>query len=302
MPKTILMTGATGFIGGHLLNALQAGGYEIIVLSTRPESARGKLKNISKIVNLNDYLSLKDEKIDVIINLAGRNAGDKRWNDDFKKELYDSRIETTKKMVELISAMNNKPEVLLNSSGIDYYGDTGDRIVDEGSHSGNTFLAKLTVDWEKEAFKADEYGVRTIALRTGFVMAKDAEAVRRLVMPYKFFAGGPIGSGKQYMPWIHIDDVVGIFLFVLDNRNISGPVNVCSPNPETMNEFSKHLGKAIGRPSLFRVPAFVLKIIVGAMAEVILTGRRAIPKKLLDSAYKFKFQHAIDAWKDVLDK
>lgn len=300
MAKTILMTGAAGLIGGWLTKALINRGDDVIVLSTHPESASKKITTAKEVLNLNDYLSLKSRNIDAIINLAGANAGDKRWNDEFKKVIHDSRVNTTKKMVELISVMNNKPEVLINSSGIDYYGDTGNTLVNESSPAGNTFLAQVTVDWECEAFKAEQYGVRAAALRTGFVMAKGAEAVKRLAIPYKFFVGGPLGSGRQFMPWIHIDDVVGIFLYTLDNPAVKGPVNVCAPNPETMREFSKHLGKAIGRPSIFPVPAFVLKIIVGQMAEVILTGRRAIPQKILDSGYKFKYEYALDAWREVL--
>ncbi len=302
MPKTILMTGATGLIGGYIFRALQSKGDEIIVLSTHPGSAAEKLKNAKQVISLEDYLSLKDEKIDVIINLAGTNVGDKRWNDEFKKVIFSSRINTTRKMVELIASMKNKPELLLNSSGIDYYGDTGDKIVDESSPPGDTFLSMVCEAWESEALKASEYGTRAAVMRTGFVMAQGSEAVRRLSMPFKFFAGGPIGSGKQYMPWIHIDDLIGIFLYTLDNTNISGPVNVCAPNPERMKEFSKYLGKAMGRPSIFTVPGFVVKIIAGQMAEVILTGRRAVPKKILNAGYKFKFEHALDAWKDMFSK
>jgi uncharacterized protein (TIGR01777 family) len=301
MQKTILMTGATGLIGGYILRALHARGDEVIVLSTHVESARKKLANVKRVIKLDDYLSLKDEKINVIINPAGRNLGEKRWNEEFKKSAYDSRIETTRKMIELISAMKNKPEVLINSSGTDYYADQADKILDENSPPGDTFLAKVCIDWEAEAFKAEEY-TRVTAMRTGFVMAPRSEAVERLSMPFKFFIGGPIGSGRQYMPWVHIDDVTGIFLYVIDNANVSGPVNVSAPNPERMKEFSKHLGKAMGKPSIFPVPGFMVKIIAGEMAEVILSGRRAIPKKILEAGYKFKFKHALDAWKDIFAK
>ncbi len=301
MPKTILMTGATGLIGGYILNALINRGDDVIVLSTHVEPAKKKLKNVKRIIKLDDYLTLKDEKIDVIINLAGANVGDKRWNDEFKKVIYDSRIDTTRKMVELVSSMSVKPEVLINSSGIDFYGDTGDRITDENSPYGNTFLGSVCKAWEAEAFKASEF-TRVAVMRTGFVMAKGSEAVKRLSLPYKFFVGGSIGSGKQYMPWIHIDDVIGIFLYTIDNLNIKGSVNVCAPNPEQMKEFSKHLSKAMGRPSIFPVPSFVVKLVAGQMAEVILKGRRTIPKKITNAGYKFKFEHALEAWEDIFAK
>lgn len=299
MAKIILMTGATGMIGGYLIPVLTARGYKIIALTTNPKSAAKKLKNVKSIIAMDDYLSLKDEKIDIIINIAGANVGAKRWSDEFKKEIYDSRIDTTRKMVELISYMQQKPELLINMSGSDYYGDAGDKPLDESAPNGNTFLAHVTKDWEAEAFKAEQYGVRVTAMRTGFVIAPHSEAVDKLSLPYKFFVGGPLGSGKQVMSWIHIDDVVGIFLFVIDNASINGPVNNTAPNPETNKEFGKHLGKAMGRPSIFPVPSFMVKLLTGEMSEVVLTGRRAIPKKLLDAGYKFKFAYTIDAWKDV---
>lgn len=302
MPKTFLITGATGLIGGHLTNALIGIGEDVIVATTNVENAKQKLKTVKRFINLQDYLSLKDEKIDVIINLAGVSVGDKRWDNEFKNKILRSRVDATKMMIELISVMNQKPELLINSSGIDYYGDTGDTIVDENSPPGNLFLSEVCKQWEAEAAKAGQYGTRVVMFRTGFVMAKDSKAVKRLVMPYRFFAGGPTGSGQQYMPWIHIDDVTGMFLFAADNKEISGAVNMCSPNPDKMKIFSRNLGKAIGRPSWFPVPAFMLKLVIGQMAEVILTGRRAIPKKILEAGYKFQFENSLDAWKEVTGK
>src|SRR4030095_5747159 len=194
MPKTVLIAGATGLIGGHIINALKKRGDEYIAITHNIVSAQKKLKGAKKIVPLNDIFTLKDEKIDLIINLAGRSVGDKRWNEKFKKEIYDSRVETTRKIVELISQMNIKPEVLVNSSGIDYYGPRGDEDIYEDTPNGDTFMANLCRDWEKEAAKAEQFGVRTVLIRTGFALAKNAEAVKRLTLPYNFFIGGPIGS------------------------------------------------------------------------------------------------------------
>lgn len=287
-------------IGRHIAEAIVRRGDEFIALTTNPLSALKKIPTAKKIVELGEYLSLKNEKIDAVINLAGANLGSKRWNEKTKKEFYDSRIVTTAKLVELISLMNTKPEVLISASGVDYYGNCGRKDVCENSQRADSFLGKLTGDWEQQALKAGIYGVRVVVLRTGFVMAKNSEAVDKLLMPYKFFVGGPIGGGKQFVSWIHIDDLVNIYLFAIDNRNLSGVYNATSPNPETMKDFGKAAAKVLHRPAIFPVPGFVVKAIAGEMAAVILEGRRALPKKLIDTGYEFKFTHAIDAWKEVL--
>lgn len=299
MPKTILITGATGFIGGYLTHALMARGDNIIALTTHPESAKKKLPGKIRITALNDYPLLKDEKIDCIINLAGRNLSDKRWNKEFKQEAYNSRIETTRKIIDLISKMKTKPEVLISASGVDYYGDTGEKEIYEDAPPANNFIGNLCKDWETEALKAETCGVRTVVLRTGFVMAKDAVAVKKLSMPFRFFAGGPIGSGKQYMSWIHIDDLVGVYLFALDNPNVKGAINASAPNPETMKDFCKHLAQVIHRPSIFPVPSLLVKIVLGEMAVVVLYGRKAIPKKIIGFGFRFKYEHAAKAWEDI---
>lgn len=301
MNKTILITGATGLIGKHLIPSLLTEGNSFIALTTNIESAKNKLPDAGQVVELNDFLSLKDEKIDGIINLAGLNLGDKRWNEAFKKAAYDSRIDTTAKIIELISVMKTKPRVLVSASGMDYYGDTGDKEISEDALPANDFMANLCKAWESEAMRAQQFGVRTVTLRTGFVMAKNSKAVDKLTMPFKFFIGGPVGSGKQYMSWIHIDDIVGIYLYALNNENVIGPINAAAPNPETMKIFCKHLARAMHRPSLFPVPSFVVKIVAGEMAQVVLGGRKISPKKIIGLGYKFKFENALDAWKDIFN-
>ena len=300
MPKTILITGATGFIGGHIISEILRRGDRYIALTTNPKSAAGKLKDPYKIISLKDILSLKNEKIDVIINLAGANLGSKRWNDKTKKEFYDSRIDTTNLVVELIKQMEQKPEVLISTSGVDYYGDTGSKAVHEDSPAAPGFLGKLTHDWEEAALKVRDLGIRVVVLRTGFVMAGDSEAVKKLIMPFKFFVGGPLGSGNQYISWIHIDDLVGIYMFAIENKNVSGIYNAAAPNPETNREFGKQAARILHRPSFNTAPAFMIKLIVGEMAAVVLEGRRALPDKLINAGYRFKYIHSNDAWKDVL--
>jgi hypothetical protein len=300
MKKTILITGATGLIGTHIAAAVTARGDEFIALSTNPDSARKKLPNAKKIVKLGDMLSLKGEKIDAVINLAGANLGGKRWNDKSKKEFYDSRIDTTRGLVELMSGMKDKPGVFISASGVDYYEDSGDADVFENTPHGDGFLARLCLDWENEALHAEHTGIRTVILRTGFVLAKGSEAVEKLILPIKLFVGGPLGGGKQYVSWIHIDDLVGIYLMAIDDPALRGVYNAAAPNPERSKDFGKIAAKILHRPYIFPVPGFVIKLLVGEMAVVVLEGRRALPKKIIDAGYEFKYINAEDAWKEVL--
>ncbi len=193
--------------------------------------------------------------------------------------------------------MRSKPEVLINASGVDYYGDTGDKHIGEDTQMADSFMGHLVNDWEAEALKAKEFGVRVACLRTGFVIARNSKAYKKLLLPYKYFLGGYAGSGKQYLSWIDIDDLIGIYKFCINNNSVSGSINASSPYPEIMKNFSKQIGKLLHRPAFFRVPAFVLKILFGEISELILTGRKALPVKLLQAGYSFKFEHAIDSLK-----
>lgn len=298
--KTVLITGATGLIGGHLVKALQSAGYSYIALTTNPASASQKLPGAKSIVGVNDYQSLKDENIFAVINLAGANLGEKRWTEKNKKMFYDSRIDITGKLVHLMKLMPQKPEVLVSASGVDYYGDTGSADMYEDAPPADTFLGKLTHDWEAEALKAQALGVRTAIMRTGFVIAGDSDAVKKLLLPFKLFVGGTLGGGKQYVSWIHIDDLVAAYLYVIEN-NLSGVFNASSPNPETNKEFGRSAAKVLGRPAIFPVPAFMLKLILGEMSAVVLDGRRALPGRLLEAGFSFRFNHSSDAWRDILE-
>lgn len=300
MSKNVLITGATGLVGRRLVNDFIQRGDNVFALTTNINSAQ-KLEGVKKIVPWNDYLSLADEEINIIIHLAGKNLGEKRWTEQFKKEAYDSRIITTRKIVELIEKMKLKPEVLLSASGSDYYGNRGEEIITEDSAPADDYMAKTCIDWEREAMKAENSGVRTVVLRTGFVIAKNSPAVNKMVLPFRLFAGGTLGSGRQYMSWIHIDDIAGIYLYAAVNKNIRGAINATAPNPETMKNFCKAIAKALHRPALFPVPSFVIKIAVGEMSQVILNGRKAIPEKITKAGYKFKFENAVDAWNKVFE-
>jgi uncharacterized protein (TIGR01777 family) len=296
----ILITGATGLIGSHLVKTFISNGDEIFIVTRNANSARKIFPTVKNFVEWENPALLKDVKLDVIINLAGMNLDKKRWNDKVKKQLYDSRINSTKKLVELIGTMAYKPEVLINASGVDYYGDTGEKDIYEDSPSADLFISKLVCDWENEAMKAEEYGVRVVLLRTGFVIVKESKAFKKMVLPFKLFAGGYAGNGKQYLSWIHIRDLVRIYRYVIDNKQIREAVNASSPNPERMKDFAKHIGKILHSPWFFPAPRFLMKILFGEVADVIVSGRRALPKRLLDSGFKFNYENAVDAIKDCL--
>ena len=293
--SSILITGATGLIGKKIVNSLEQRGENVIIATQNFSSAKNLFPNLKNIVPLNEIDSLSNERIDGIINLAGTNLGARRWNKNFKKEIYDSRIKTTRNIVSLIQQMKNKPEVLINASGVDLYGDTGNNEVDENSPASDTFIAQLVKDWEQEAMRAQQLNVRVVLIRTGFVISRESSALAKMVLPFKLFFGGYAGNGRKYFSWIDIEDVCNVYMFVLDNKNISGAVNAASPIPVTMKEFSKRLGKVLHRPSIIHVPGFILKILYGESTSMILTGRKAIPKKLLESGFKFRYVDVTDS-------
>ena len=301
MNKTFLITGATGLTGGYILKSLLERGDKAAVLTSSPETAGEKLPaSVRTIVPWKNYMKLADEKIGVIINLAGRNIGEKRWSEKVKKQIYDSRIITTRKLIELIKRMKVKPETLINASGSDYYGDRGNEPVTEESPPGTGFLSELCIDWEKEAYNAEDYGVRVVVIRNGFVMAKNAPALKKLALPFRLFAGSTAGSGKQYMSWIHVRDLVRIYLLAADRKEIRGAVNAVSPNPVTMKEFCKNIAVVLRRPSYLHVPSFLVKLVFGEMGSVVLNGRRAYPEKLIQAGFKFEFEQSLPALRDVL--
>ncbi|MCC6865672.1 MAG: TIGR01777 family oxidoreductase [Ignavibacteria bacterium] len=300
MPKTFLITGATGMVGDYLINAIIYRGDEYIALTSDPIKAKKKLRGYKIIIAYNEIENLSSEKIDAVINLAGSNLGSKRWTKTAKKDFYDSRINTTISLIELFSNMVNKPNVFISASGVDYYGNTGNKAMYEDAPPADSFLGKLVNDWEQAALKANDLGIRTVILRMGFVLARNSDAVYKLLKPVKYFVGGSLGSGKQYVSWIHIDDLINIYLFAADNKKLNGIYNAAAPEPVTNNEFIRHAAKLLGRPAFLGTPPFMIKAIIGEMSTVILDGRRALPDKLIKAGYKFKFSNDVDAWKDIL--
>ena len=275
----VIVAGATGLIGTELVKALRARGDQVLALP-RYGSAPWQV-----------------EGFDAVVNLAGANLSAKRWSPEFKKGLLDSRIETTRALVDAIGKASRKPRVLVNASAVGFYGGgRGDETLDESSAPGGDFLSGLTREWEAEAQKST---VRSVQLRTGIVLSKKGGALQPFLAPFKAFVGGPIGSGKQWFPWIHLADEVGAILWCLDH-DLSGPVNLVAPGIVHMKEFAKALGRALHRPSLFPVPGAALKLLLGEFAEVVLDGQRAVPKKLFDAGFRFRFTDVDDALRDLL--
>jgi hypothetical protein len=294
MPFTILITGATGLIGLRLVKTLSEKESEIIAVSQNVFNAQKILPGVKKIISWNDLESLMNEKFDAVINLAGTNLDAKRWSAKFRKEIYDSRIESTRKIAGLIKDLPSKPEVLINASGVDYYGDTREMDIDENSPHEDSFIGNLVYDWEQEAFKAKESGVRVVCLRTGFVISRDSNAFKKMVKPYKLFVGGYPGNGKQFLSWIDIEDLVNIYLFCIENRSLFGGMNATSPNPVRMKEFSHFMGKILHRPAFLPAPALLLKLMFGGISGLILSGRKALPGTLLKAGFSFKYPDAFE--------
>jgi uncharacterized protein (TIGR01777 family) len=226
---------------------------------------------------------------DGVIHLAGEPIAAKRWSDKQKERIRSSRILTTRALVEAIAKAKERPKFLLNGSAIGYYGAHGDETLTEEAHPGNDFLARLSIEWEKEATRAEEHGLRVIRLRTGIVLGKGGGALAKMLLPFKLFIGGPLGSGKQWMSWVHLEDEIGLIQLLIENPQARGAVNATAPNPVTMKEFCQTLGRALHRPSWAPVPAFVLRLMLGEMAEMLLTGQRVLPEKALSLGYRFRY-------------
>ncbi|MBS1518723.1 MAG: TIGR01777 family oxidoreductase [Bacteroidetes bacterium] len=307
MNKSVLITGATGLIGKKLVSKLCEKGSFIKVLTTNKEKATEIFKKhyTVQIYNWKKYedpfsMSGLINEVDAVVNLAGTNISSKRWNKKFKSEIYNSRINITHLICESIKFSKKKPECFINSSGIGIYGFRKDELLTEDSETGKDFLARLCTDWESEAIKAFQHGVRVVTLRTGIVLDSKEGALPVLIKPFRYFAGGYQGSGKQWISWIHIDDIVNMIIFALNNTSLSGALNVSSPEPVTNRKFAKAIGSQLGRPSFFPVPSFVLRIIVGEFAVNLIHGQKAYPKKAFESGFTFEFPYLKDALKNLL--
>lgn len=293
----ILITGGTGFIGSALSQNLVEQGHDVII-KTR---ARALVKQpLNSIEDLNQIAS--DEVIDIIINLAGEPIANKRWSTKQKAKIITSRIGNTEQVIDLLKRLENKPELLISGSAIGVYGvAAGDEVVDESFAGDESFSSELCRQWENAASQANTLGVRTCLLRTGIVLGKGGGALAKMLPAFKFFLGGRIGSGQQWMPWIHIADMVGIINYCMVNKALSGAINCTSPTPVKNDEFSLQLAKSLNRPCKFHMPPIAIKLLMGQMGEeLLLSGRNIQPIKLLDSDFAFQFTQLDDAFKQII--
>ena len=285
----ILITGGTGFIGSALSRELSNSGHKVIITSRRKTPP--KLENI-EIVRWDIQPPLSSEiisDIDAVINLAGESLISGRWTKRRKERIMSSRVNTTRLLVESMKNANPKPKVLINASAVGYYGPHGDEYVTDDTPPASDFLAEVCKAWEKEALKAYELGIRVVITRFGIVLESDGGALSRMAMPFKFFLGGHLGRGKQWVSWVHREDIIGFMKYALENESISGHINLTAPQPVTNKEFCSALGKALNRPSWFHVPAFMIKLTLGEVGKVLLTGQRVLPEKALKAGYQFKY-------------
>jgi len=302
--KKIVITGATGSIGRRLVQELVARGDEVIVFTRNTKKAEEKIPNEVSLVKW-DYKNLEEWQdqligVDTVIHLAGVNLGDKRWNDQYKKIAYESRVLSTRSLVEVIKSVEQKPKAFICANAVGIYGNRYDEILNEVSLLGKDFLADLCKDWENESRELEKINVRRITVRTSPVLVKGEGLLRQLYWPFKLFVGGPLAGGKQWFPWIHLDDIVGIYLHLIDNESIKGPVNAASPNIVQMKEFANIFGKVLHRPSIFPIPKFAMKLVAGEVADYAVMSQRTSVDKIINTGYKFKFENLEDALRNLL--
>lgn len=300
----IIVTGGTGLIGSRLVESLSADGHELIVLSRSPEKKQGTVPAGVRLekwdaATADGWGHLMDGA-DAVINLAGAGIADSRWTPERKKTILDSRVKAGKALVAAIRQAEAKPQVLVQSSAVGYYGPSGNEILTETAPPGADFLGRVCFEWEASTAAVEALGVRRPIIRTGVVISTQGGAFPKMALPFKFFAGGPIGSGEQYFPWIHIDDEVRAIRYLLENDEASGPFNLSAPEPPKNKEFVKDLGKAMGRPALMPVPSFALKAAFGEMSTVLLDGQRAVPAHLQAIGFTFAYPQTVPALRDVL--
>ncbi|MEH6450423.1 MAG: TIGR01777 family oxidoreductase [Oleispira sp.] len=302
-----LITGGTGFIGSALCEYLLKGNHSIMIQTRHPELVKGEFESVKRLEELS-----ANEAFDVVINLTGEPIANKRWSVSQKKKILESRLNTTQKIIDFLKNAKQKPRLFISGSAIGFYGvdsSTGsenDAIAEDVTLGGknlgdDSFSSRLCKQWEASALQAESLGIRTCLLRTGIVLGSGGGALAKMTLPFKLGLGGKIGSGKQWMPWIHLDDLIGIIDYCIHQETITGPINGTAPNPVTNAEFTIALGRAVKRPALLPMPACVVKLLMGEMGEeLLLAGKKVLPMKAQQAGYQFKYEHLESALADIL--
>jgi uncharacterized protein (TIGR01777 family) len=304
----IFVTGGTGLVGSRLIQRLVQRQDQVVVLSRRPGVARQKFGASCQVVEgdpMKEGAWMKAvEDCDAVVNLAGEGLFNRRWRSAFIDLLRSSRVQSTNHVVKALGGQPRtaagQAKVLVNASAIGYYGPHGDEEITEDSGPGDDLLAGICRDWENAARAAEPLGVRVVLLRTGVVLDKEGGALKQMLTPFKLFVGGPVGNGKQWISWIHHDDLVGLILLALDDNRATGPLNGTAPQPVTNKEFAKALGRALHRPSFLPTPKLALRLMLGKVASLVTTGQRVLPRRALALGYGFKFADVDAALKDIL--
>lgn len=304
----VLITGGTGLIGNELTNNLCADGHDVIILSRSGKSdvylpSRARLERWDGRT-AEGWGHLVNE-VDAIVNLAGEsisgaNPVSGRWTAARKKRIVESRVQGGQAIMQALSAATRRPQVLVQASAVGYYGPHGDDQVTEETPPGNDFLANVCKQWEASTAGADALGVRVVVMRTGIVLSMGGGALPFMALPFRYFVGGPLGSGRQYVPWIHEEDEIGAIRFMLDHESMRGAYNLCAPQPVTNAAFGKSIGRALRRPSYLPAPEFALRLALGEFATLIVDGQRQIPRRLQQTGFRFKYEEVDSALRDLL--
>jgi len=283
----VLITGASGLIGSALQASLRQHGWDVLT-ATRNDPKSNDEVRWSVEDGFADPKHL--EGLDAVVHLAGESVNGLRWTDEKKKAIRDSRVRGTRNLVETLAKLKKRPRVLVCASAIGFYGERGDEELTESDAAGTTFLSEVCKEWEGEARRAEDAGIRTVLLRTGIVLSKHGGALATMLLPFKLGVGGVVGSGKQWMSWISLDDHVRVIEFVIENENIRGAVNSASPHPVTNEEFTKTMGDVLYRPTFLPLPEFVVSMALGEMGdELLLTSTKVVPKRLEDAGFEFEY-------------
>ncbi|MGB8663179.1 MAG: TIGR01777 family oxidoreductase [Serratia inhibens] len=297
----ILITGATGLIGSSLTQRLLSLSHSITVLTSDVQRARERFgEQVSYWSTLQDQTSL--DGFDAVINLAGEPIADKRWSKVQKERLCHSRWDLTERLAALINAGSSPPGVLISGSAVGYYGDQGQAVVTEDEAPHDEFTHQLCQRWESLALQAQSDATRVCLLRTGVVLASKGGALAKMLPPFRLGLGGPIGNGRQYLPWIHLDDMVNGILYLLEHATLQGPFNMVAPYPVHNEQFAAQLANVLDRPAFLRVPAFAMRLLMGEAAVLVLGGQRAVPKRLEEAGFSFRFLELEQALDDVINQ
>ncbi|PVZ15950.1 MULTISPECIES: TIGR01777 family oxidoreductase [unclassified Pseudomonas] len=297
----ILLTGGTGMIGRRLCRFWIEQGHRLTVLSREPAGVPARCG--AGVRGIGQLDELKEEPIDAVVNLAGAPIADRPWTAARRKLLWASRIGLTEELLAWLGSRQQRPTVLISGSAVGWYGDGGQRTLDETcAPVSEDFASQLCIAWEETAERARDLGIRVVLVRTGLVLASEGGMLQRMALPFRLGLGGPLGSGRQWMPWIHIDDQVALIDFLLNRENAEGPYNACAPHPVRNREFVKRLGKALHRPAVLPMPGSVLRLLLGEMAGLLTGGQHALPSRLQDAGFSFRFTELQTALDDVFTR